>query len=240
MELLKNKKQSFFVLFFIQRNKVKSDGRVPIMARITVNGEKTHFSTKFDVLPERWTVQDHRTVGATKEERDINDTLEELRSMIKRRYYEFVSNGQAISAIILKNSIFSVESRCTTLLPLCKKFIKEYYPLTLNGSVTMDTYQRYVYTRRRLTEYMIARYNLHDISIFDVNHDFIKGFDLWLRIDCGIGNNSAAKLVKHFRTMFNVALNNGWMHSDPFSNYKIQFEKADRGYLTQEELTKLM
>ena len=240
MDKNNTKKSSFSIVFIIQKGKAKADGRVPIMARITVNGEMTHFSTKMDIKPERWLSQDYRTVGQTKQEREINSTLDDLRSMVKRRYHELINNGEAVSATILKNSILSLEEKCITLLPLCDMFTKDYYQLVVSGSVTKDTYQRYILTRNRLEEYMGEKYGISDISIANINHNFIKGFDLWLRSKHKSCNNTAAKLVKHFRTIFNLALNNDWVRADPFASYKIQLERVDRGYLTQDELAKLI
>lgn len=234
------KLSSFTVGFAIQRQKLRKDGCATIFCRITVNGDVAHFSTKLWIKPERWLTHDHRTMGLTRDEKEINQTIEELRSMIKRRYFEKINLGESVSATILKNSILCLEEKCITLLPLCDKFIEDYYQIMISGSVVKDTYQRYVYTRSRLAEYMEEKYNIRDIAISNINHSFIKGFDLWLRNRCGIGNNTASKLVKHFRTMFNLALNNGWIQADPFSTYKIQFEKVDRGYLTQEELSTLI
>lgn len=37
-----------------------------------------------------------------------------------------------------------------------------------------------------------------------------------------------------------MAKNNGWIHIDPFANYKIRFKKTDRGYLTQDEINIIM
>lgn len=37
-----------------------------------------------------------------------------------------------------------------------------------------------------------------------------------------------------------MARNNGWILIDPFGNYKIRYEKVDRGYLTDDELDLMM
>jgi len=42
--------------------------------------------------------------------------------------------------------------------------------------------------------------------------------------------------MQRFRTIIIIAKNNGWIHTDPFANYKIRFKKVDRGYLTQEQI----
>lgn len=48
------KKSSFSTIFVTQNGKPKADGRVPILARITVNGEMCHFSTRLTILPDHW------------------------------------------------------------------------------------------------------------------------------------------------------------------------------------------
>jgi len=37
-----------------------------------------------------------------------------------------------------------------------------------------------------------------------------------------------------------LAKNNGWIFNDPFSNYKIRLKRVDRGYLTDQEIQKVL
>ncbi len=50
--------------------------------------------------------------------------------------------------------------------------------------------------------------------------------------------------IKNHRTPLRfsstLAINNGWLQTDPFVNFRIRFEKADQGYLMQEEPEILM
>ncbi len=62
-------KSTFSVGFIAQKGKPKNDGTVPILARIIINGEMAHFSTKFYVLPSRWMTREGRTVGSTHDEK---------------------------------------------------------------------------------------------------------------------------------------------------------------------------
>ena len=41
-------KSTFRVLFFLKRDKVKKNGNMPIMARITINGRLAQFNTKLE------------------------------------------------------------------------------------------------------------------------------------------------------------------------------------------------
>ena len=67
-------KSSFSIIFVTQNGKPKADGRVPILARITVNGEMCHFTTRLTILPDRWLSKDYRTLGLTRDEKQTNNT----------------------------------------------------------------------------------------------------------------------------------------------------------------------
>lgn len=71
----KASKNTFSVIFVIQKGKCRPDGKAPIVARITVNGEMVHFSTKMYIEPERWLPLEYKTKGQTHEEQVINSTL---------------------------------------------------------------------------------------------------------------------------------------------------------------------
>jgi hypothetical protein len=46
--------------------------------------------------------------------------------------------------------------------------------------------------------------------------------------------------MQFFKRIVIIAKNNGWLITDPFSNYKIRIKKVDRGYLLQEEVEAIM
>ena len=83
-------------------------------------------------------------------------------------------------------------------------------------------------------------YNVADISLKEVNHSFLRNFEVYLMTSCKCKENTTAKFLQRFRTIILFAKNNGWIHIDPFANYKIKFKKVDRGYLMQEQIDEIM
>ncbi len=233
-------KSTFRILFIIQKGKPRPDGRVPVVVRITFNGQMAHFTTTANVDPARWLPKDGRTIGNTKEEKETNILLDDYRALIRQKHNELVMLGESITANRIKQAVTSLDEKRIELLAVCDEFIEDYHKLFATGAVCKDTYNRYVLTRQRLAEFIRSKYRVADIPVSNINHSFIKGFDLWNRVEHASANNTAARFVKHFRTMYNLALNNGWVRTDPFASYKIQLEKVNRGYLTQEELDRMM
>ncbi|MEZ3442360.1 Arm DNA-binding domain-containing protein [uncultured Alistipes sp.] len=126
---LRAQKSTFAVIFIIQKGKIRDDSTVPIVARITVNGEMVHFATRMYIHPDRWLPKDYRTTGKTKEEKQINEMLEELRVLIRRKYDEMLRREEVITAGKLKNAITGLDRNATTLLQVCDRFIEDYTDL---------------------------------------------------------------------------------------------------------------
>lgn len=236
---LRAQKSTFAVIFIIQKGKIREDGTVPIVARITVNGEMVHFATRMYIHPDRWQPKDYRTTGKTKEEKQINEMLEELRVLIRRKYDEMLRREEVITAGKLKNAITGLDQNATTLLQVCDRFIEDYTDLLKTEQCCRETYLRYKLTRNRLAEFMQARYRLPDMAVKELHPRFATDFDRWLRMNYRLTNNSTMKLMRQLKTMLHVGYLNGWSKNDPLAGYKLHFEKVDRGYLTDEELDRL-
>ena len=121
-----NTKSTFCVIFVIQKGKCRPDGTAPIVARITLNGEMVHFSTKLYIHPDRWLPLEYKTVGKTSEEKLINETLFDLQSTIKRKHNEMLFRGEVVTASKIKSSMLCLDDRSMTLISLCVLYISEY------------------------------------------------------------------------------------------------------------------
>ena len=236
---LRAQKSTFAVIFIIQKGKIREDGTVPIVAHITVNGEMVHFATRMYIHPDRWQPKDYHTAGKTKEEKQINEMLEELRVLIRRKCDEMLRREEVITAGKLKNAITGLDQNATTLLQICDRFIEDYTDLLKTEQCCRETYLRYKLTRNRLAEFMQARYRLPDMAVKELHPRFATDFDRWLRMNYRLTNNSTMKLMRQLKTMLHVGYLNGWSKNDPLAGYKLHFEKVDRGYLTDEELDRL-
>lgn len=56
-------RNTFRVLFYLKRNARKTDGLVPMMCRITINGKACAFSCKLDAEERLWDVSLGKMLG---------------------------------------------------------------------------------------------------------------------------------------------------------------------------------
>lgn len=234
------KKSSFSIIFVTQNGKPKADGRVPILARITVNGEMCHFSTRQTILPDRWVAKDYRTMGRTPEEKQINEVLEQFKSTIKRKYESWISKGEVVTASKIKNSIMSLDENSKQLIELCDLFIADYEKLTVSRGYGQESLFRYQLTRTRLQEFLKDEYKANDIPLADINKRMLDKLYLWLITEKKLANNTATKFIHRCSSIYRVAYDNGWVKANPFKSVKLHLDKVDRGYLTQQELARMM
>lgn len=69
---MKTKRSTFKVLFYVKRTAARvSDGKAPVMARITIDGDIATFSAKLFVTPSLWNAEAGKVNGKSAEAVEI-------------------------------------------------------------------------------------------------------------------------------------------------------------------------
>lgn len=229
---------NFNIRFYLRSNQVNKEGTCAIMVRITVNSERTVFSTKLFVDPEIWDKDANKASGTSKQVKELNRTLEDIRASIRQHYYEIERYDTLVTAEKVRNAFLGITARTESLVQLFKEFMDECNAME-GISRSPATVQKYDRCYRRVQEFLKEKYNLTDIPLVEIGHKFIVDFECYLRVTCGCNENTAAKFLQTFKIIIIRAKNNGYIKADPFANYRIRIKRVDRGYLTQEELDKI-
>ena len=231
--------QTIKVLMIAQKNKPNADGKVPIFARITVGKESRVISTKLWIAPERW--GNGKALGNLKEDKAINKILEELRFAIMQKHTEMLRSGEEVTFDKLKLALQGkdYDGSCRYFIELFDRWLEE-YKKQIGISTSEITYGRYVVVRNRLQEYIKKTTKMDDILLNEVTPFFITGFNTYNRNEYPIANNYAMKQLQKLRTIYQVAIDNGWAKRNPFATIKIRYENNERGFLTKDELARIM
>ena len=233
-------KATFKVTFLLQKGKVKSDGKAPIVTRIIVNGEMAHFSTQQSVDPTRWDTKANRTYGLTQDDKTINAVLDEIKSSLFRHYYDMQAKGESISALKLKNKLCSTEEKpIKSTMDLFDKFITEYAELVKARGYGKEALIRYKICKNRVQEFFKDEMHANDISIDAINKRLLDKFYLWNRKTYKIGNNTAIHFMHKFSTVYKMAWDYGWVTGNPFHMLNLRKDRTERAYLTIDELERL-
>ena len=83
-------RSTFKVLFYVKKGSEKPNGNLPLMCRLTVDGEIKQFSCKMDVPLRLWDVKNNRASGKNVEAQRINIAIDKIRVEVNRRYQELM------------------------------------------------------------------------------------------------------------------------------------------------------
>ncbi len=91
-------RSTFKVLFYVKKGSEKPNGNLPLMCRLTVDGEIKQFSCKMDVPLRLWDVKNNRASGKSVEAQKINLAVDKIRVEVNRRYQELMQTDGYVTA----------------------------------------------------------------------------------------------------------------------------------------------
>lgn len=232
-------KSSCKILFYLRRDRVNKDGKAPLFCRITVSGEAVRFNLTLSCRPEIWNSEFARATGRGQEAMEINQALENYHASILKTYRQILERDNYVTAEKVRDSFLGFSKDNVTLLSIFDDIIAETESL-IGISKTPATLQKYKVTRSHICNFMATKYKIKDINIKEIKYQFVSDFATYLRTVGKCGANTTAKFLQFFKRATLIAIRNGWIVGDPFGNYKISIAKVDRGYLTDDELKKII
>ena len=96
-------RSTFKVLFYVNGSKEKN-GIVHIMGRVTINGSVAQFSCKLTIAKTMWDAKGNRAKGKSKESRDINLALDNIKAQIIKHYQRISDREAYVTAEMVRNA----------------------------------------------------------------------------------------------------------------------------------------
>ena len=232
-------RSTFKVLFYVKKGSEKPNGNLPLMCRITVDGEIKQFSCKMDVPLRLWDVKNNRASGKSAEAQRINRAVDKIRVEINRRYQELMQTDGYVTAAKLKDAYLGIGIKQETLLKLFEQHNSE-FAKKVGHSRAKGTFRRYVTVCKHIREFLPHTYKREDIPLKELNLSFINDFEYFLRTEKKCRTNTVWGYMIGLKHIISIARNSGALPFNPFAGYINSPESVDRGYLTEREIQTLM
>lgn len=215
------------------------DGTVPIYARITLNGQRAEYSLQKSINENQWDNKKGRAKGFSKNDKEINSYLEFVKSNLYLKKRELEEAGRDFSALELKNFYLGVDRESKTLLEIFKDHNEKCKDL-MNIDFAPGTVERYNTCYKHIEDFIKTKFKKDDLYLKEITPMFVSDFEFYLKVVRNCCNNTAIKYIKNFKKIIRIALANGWMKSDPFSNIKYHLDDVDMDFLDEKELNLLL
>ncbi len=93
-------RSTFKILFYINRQKTKADGKTGILCRITIDGKSAVISTGEECKSSEWNAKQGLTP-----DRKTNQRLHEFREFVEKTYRDILTRDGVVSAELIKNHL---------------------------------------------------------------------------------------------------------------------------------------
>lgn len=175
-------RSTFRVLFYVKKGSARPNGDLPLMCRLTVDGEVKQFSCKMDVPPRLWDVKNGRATGKSVEAMQINLAVDKIRVEVNRHYQELMQSDGYVTAAKLRDAYLGIGVKQETLLKLFEQHNVEYRK-KVGFSREIATWKKYCCVCKRVREFLAHTYHREDIPLKELNLTFINDFEYFLRTE---------------------------------------------------------
>lgn len=196
----------FSILFFIRRTRLLKNGEAPIGLRITVNGQRAEMQIKRSVAEERWNASKGYVTGKDRKALELNQYLEYVRTKIYQIHRELLQDGKPITAFTIIQKFNGEGESPKMLLEVFREHNKKYREL-IDRDYVKGTVLRYERTVRYLEEMLQSQYNLKDIPLKELNHEFVLNFEHFVKVQKNCAPNAAVKYLKNLKKITRLVAN---------------------------------
>lgn len=232
-------RNTFRVLFYIKRTAPRRNGDVPVMARITINGERAQLAVRAYVNPALWDVRTGLAAGRSAAASELNEKLLLVRRRIERCYETLLARQAAVTPALVREMYFGNDRQQETLLAFFRQHNEEFGRM-VGVSRSKSSYYKYRSVYRLLAAYVRERCRRADIPFRELDKRFLAGFHQYIARESPHKKNTAWVYMIAFKHILMLARSRDLLSADLFAGYRLRSEFVARDYLTETEIRRLM
>lgn len=162
---------------------------------------------------------------------------------IRTQLYSYMQvlreSDNVISTESIKNKYLGIADKEETILELYEENNENATKL-IGIDYAADSVQRHTTTYRHIKAFLNKKYGLDDIEVKEIDYKFLSDLILYFKIDKGIGHNTTMKYLKNLKKIVRIAIARGIISRDPYINIKMKTKQKERGFLSEEDLNKII
>ncbi len=231
--------ESNFGITFFLKSSVKSTNEKYIYLRITVDGVPKETSTKRKWDVKRWEQKTARATGNKEDAKALNLFLNSLELQISKYRDELSEKRETVSSVKLINFALGKTAVKSTVQQEFQLHNDQMLALVEKKEYAIGTHERYEISKKHVTEFMSYKYGVKDMEFSELNFEFVKDYEFYLKTVKNISNNTALKYITNFKKIVLAAVDKEIISADPFKRFKSKKIKVPKKPLTNHELSLL-
>jgi site-specific recombinase XerD len=231
--------QSFKILFVVSGTRRNKKGLVPLICRITYNGQRKPFSTGLFISPEYWFSEKQQAKPSNEENNYINTQMSLIKNRINQAFLflQVQKDNFDVEDIYLQYKGENIKAQKTVLM-LFQEHNNKIERL-IGKEYAVGTFWKFRQAREMLKTFIKYQFKKNDYHFENLNLKFILDYEFYLKTEKNLGQATINKAIQRFRRIVKIAISEDYLNKDPFLMYKVKRTKKEIVYLTTEELQSL-
>ena len=235
--MAREERETMSILFFIKKTKLLKNGEAPICLRLTLNKQIAEIRIKRSILVNRWSPAKGCALGKDRVAKELNSYLDAIRVKMHQIHRELVLD---MSAPVTANAI--INRYCGNDVKMLLEVFEDHNDkcrALIGKEYVEGTVRKFDTTLLYLKQFLKQRYRKDDIPLPEINQEFVRDFEFFLKTEKSCQNNSALKHIKNFRKVIRIAIGNDWIKRDPFFGLRFKAEEVNVDFLSNDELKRI-
>jgi integrase len=229
---------SFGITFFL-KSSTKGTKERYVYLRITVDGVPEETSTKRKWEVDRWSQRTERATGSREDAKVLNFFLDALYMKIQQFKSELMLTGHPITTQKIMDFVMGKNVSKSKVVQEFQKHNDELLALVEKGEYAIGTHVRFEIAKKHVKDYLRYKYNVEDMDFRELNFEFIKDYEFYLKTVKNISHNTAVKYITNFKKIVLLAIDKEIITADPFKRFKAKKVKVPKKPLSAYELAQL-
>jgi len=223
----------FKTYFYAIYKRLDLNNSVPIYCRLSCNNSITTFSTGIRVPKNHWNQFRQRLNVYSELDQQINRQLDQFKAHIHHYHYSFLEKGKHFTSKDIKKCIINHENPRTLIGTI--KSHNSSMKKQIGVKYSKGTLKNYKTLLGHVKRFLAKEYN-SDLALNGVEPSFVYRFESYLLEKTNCQQNGAMKVLQNLKKIITRSLQKGYIDDHPFKEYKFQFKKTQREFLTIAEL----
>lgn len=232
---------SLKIRFVIRANRTNKENKCPLNIRLTYKKDRRQFSSGMIADKDLWDANNQHLNDRSVESQALNNDLNLIRHKLQNIFLGLKIQGKDFTVddvFSLYHNKPSKKQRDIGIIENFDNFLLKQKRL-IGKDIKEVTWKKFNYVFSDLKHFVKVVLAKKDVPLKELNQSFLDQFQYYLKTDKDQKQVTVNKAVQRLRKPIQVAIGEGLLASDPFSQYKPGKVVKEVVFLSQDELQRL-
>jgi hypothetical protein len=161
--------------------------------------------------------------------KSLNAYLDIILAKVYEARRTLIETGKPITAVAIRDIVSGAAERNRMLFKIYQAH-NDTVKALIGLECSEDLLEKHERVLKYLKEFVQLKYNLPDINIYAIDHEFGQNLYNWLRTVRKCSHNTAVTYIGFFKKIILSCISNGWLQADPFTKLSITLDEVDPPY----------